>query len=375
MLKTLPASRTFSIRQARAIVKDLFEPNPVLYWVDFLASMTIGVASTLVALAMLRGRFELSLPWNVLVWTCSYCVSVVAYYRGVLFIHELVHLRTGTFGKFRMAWNMLCGIPMLLPSFLYYKHLDHHSARHYAGEEDGEYLPLGVESPRHILGYLAQSLIIPALAVLRFLVMTPLSWVIPGVRTWVQRRASSMIIDPSYVRPAPNEQELHVWKVQETLCFLWCAGMAAMFIGGIIPWIWLAHIYAVAVGAVTLNAVRTLGAHRYRFRGDEELTFIEQLLDSVNYPRWAAIGELWAPVGLRFHALHHLFPSMPYHNLAKAHHRLIQQLPAGSVYHETVSPGLWHTLSELWQHARRSGQVDQEPRHVEEDSEPWRRSA
>ncbi len=39
------------------------------------------------------------------------------------------------------------------------------------------------------------------------------------------------------------------------------------------------------------------------------------------------------PVGLRYHALHHLFPFLPYHNLGKAHARLIARLPAGSPYH------------------------------------------
>ena len=45
---------------------------------------------------------------------------------------------------------------------------------------------------------------------------------------------------------------------------------------------------------------------------------------------WAG---LWAPVGLRYHALHHLLPSMPYHSLGEAHRRLKQALPADSQYH------------------------------------------
>ena len=42
-----------------------------------------------------------------------------------------------------------------------------------------------------------------------------------------------------------------------------------------------------------------------------ELTFVEQLLDSVNYPGRALLYVPIMPVGLRYHALHHLFPTMP----------------------------------------------------------------
>jgi hypothetical protein len=36
------------------------------------------------------------------------------------------------------------------------------------------------------------------------------------------------------------------------------------------------------------------------------------------------------PLGLRYHALHHLFPSLPYHALGTAHRRLIVALPPDS---------------------------------------------
>ncbi len=101
-----------------------------------------------------------------------------------------------------------------------------------------------------------------------------------------------------------------------------------------------------------LNAVRTLGSHRFLYNREHDVTFLEQLLDSVNYPRRPWLTAIWAPVGLRFHALHHLFPSMPYHSLAAAHQRLMQQLPPDSPYRKTESPGLWHSMRELWKQAR-----------------------
>ena len=78
--------------------------------------------------------------------------------------------------------------------------------------------------------------------------------------------------------------------------------------------------YLIAVTLVVINNVRTLGAHRWMGDGSE-LSFEEQLLDSVNYPHRAWTTELWGPMGTRYHALHHLFPSLPYHNLGIAHRR------------------------------------------------------
>jgi fatty acid desaturase len=105
------------------------------------------------------------------------------------------------------------------------------------------------------------------------------------------------------------------------------------------------------VGILFLNAIRTLGAHRYT-NAEGQMTFVEQMLDSINYPRRPFLSALWAPVGLRFHALHHLFPSMPYHNLAKAHARLMAELPPDSPYRLTESPSLFASLRELYRNSQ-----------------------
>src|SRR3546814_19842054 len=78
--------------------------------------------------------------------------------------------------------------------------------------------------------------------------------------------------------------------------------------------------------------IRTLVAHLWENDG-EVLTVTGQFLDSVNVPPPGLLPELWAPVGLRYHALHHLLPGVPYHSLAEAHRRLKNALPADSQYH------------------------------------------
>ena len=86
------------------------------------------------------------------------------------------------------------------------------------------------------------------------------------------------------------------------------------------------------------------------------MSFEEQLLDSVNYPERPWITELWGPVGTRYHALHHLFPRLPYHNLGEAHRRLTEGLPADSPYHQTSAKTLTGEILALWDRARQSTQ-------------------
>jgi fatty acid desaturase len=339
MSATTEPQSEFSIGQARKIVADLFEPKPWIYWTDFLLSLIVGGA------CFRAVRFA----DNVAISTICFIVSCFLYYRVVLFTHEMTHLREGSFKAFRVVWNVLCGIPFLIPSYLYYIHLDHHKRKSYGTEEDGEYLALANGPRWKIVFYLAQSFVIPPLAWFRFLVLTPASWFCPPLRRWLHRHASSMIMDPGFVRPEPTDRERRIWRFQETGCFLVCAGAAWLIYRGRIPYpvAFLCQVYATGVFIVLLNEIRTIAAHGFTSDGGQ-MTFADQLVDSVNFPGRPLTGGLWAPVGLRYHALHHLFPSMPYHNLDKAHHRLMAELPADSPYRGTVSPGLWVTMSKLW---------------------------
>ena len=341
----------FSIAEARELVRDLFVPKPWLYWTDFLASMAIGASAFVVMRLVMRGR--LVVPGALLVAAILFAVATCAFYRASLFTHELTHLKQGSFRGFRLAWNALFGVPFLIPSFLYHTHVDHHARRQYGTEHDGEYLPLANGSPWQIVFYVSQALVLPAIAIMRFLVLAPLGWLIPPFRDWIARHASSMVIDVRYVRPLPTRQEVRIWRVQEVGCWLSITSLTISLAIGWLPLGFGLWAYATASTVLALNAIRTLGAHRYRSTG-ETMSFVEQLLDSVNYPRWPLVSSLWAPLGLRFHALHHLFPSMPYHSLAEAHRRLMAGLPVDSPYRQTESDSLWSTIAQLWREARES---------------------
>ncbi|TWT94855.1 Fatty acid desaturase [Botrimarina colliarenosi] len=345
------------MREARSLLReDDLRPQLWRYWVDLLSSWVGLIAG----IQLMQAG---ALPWPAR--AAAFAMAVILGYRCALFTHEIAHQPEKNFRAFRFVWNLLIGIPFLMPSFTYSTHLDHHRRRSYGTSHDGEYLPFGSRPVWHLLGYLAESFIIPILAIVRFGVMTPLTWLGQPFRDWVHRHASSMIIDPAYVRPLPSDRQLRNIRMQEIACFGFLVIASFMIVrswmgvGILDPWL-LPHVYAVAVTILFVNSVRTLGAHRYyydrRAANDEPMSFTEQLLDSINYPHRPWLTTLWAPVGLQYHALHHLFPSMPYHAMPKAHRRLMEGLPADSPYRLTESPGLPQALANLWRRARQSGQ-------------------
>ena len=173
----------------------------------------------------------------------------------------------------------------------------------------------------------------------------------------MERHASSMIIDIFYIRGDFGPEARRNMRLQELACFAWCVGFFTFWISGVMVPTTPFVAYLLAVTLVAMNNIRTLGAHRWVGDG-QELSFEDQLLDSVNYPYRPWITELWGPVGTRYHALHHLFPSLPYHNLGKAHRRLMAGLPADSIYRQTERVSLTGAIVELLKRAQAASERD-----------------
>jgi fatty acid desaturase len=333
---------TITLRDTRERLKDLFEPNRALYWTDMLASAAVGWTAFGFALGRQPGS------WQHLL-LCA--LSGLALYRGAMFIHELTHLPKGRLPGFQTAFDLVLGAPLQLPSFMYLGvHLDHHRKTLYGTPGAPEYLPFATSHPWKIVAFLLQALVIPPLLLARFALLAPLSLVLgPRFRKLIVEGASSLSINWAYRREAPSGAFRRRFLATEALTALVAMSVVGLTIAGRLPLRVLGQWYLVSASVAIINQLRTIGAHRWRNPGPE-MDVVSQLLDSVNTP--TALGALWAPVGLRFHGLHHFVPDLPYHALGEAHRRLMRDLPAESGYPRTVSTGMWRSLTTLWGESR-----------------------
>lgn len=328
------------IRAAADLTRELSTANPKIFWSDFLASILVGYASLYVAITASSG-----------IAVIAAILSILTLYRAVSFIHEITHLKTTAVPGFRIGWNMLLGIPLLVPSFMYEgTHNQHHARTRYGTADDPEYLPLALMRPWQVAVFLFSSLLAPVALLLRFGVLAPVSFIIPPLRSVLIARASTLATNPGYRRRAPEGQFRRDWLIMETSAAIWGISLIALVATGTIPLRAFITFMAIVSVATLLNQTRTLVAHLWENDG-EPMSVTAQYLDSVNVPPPGFLPALWAPVGLRYHALHHLIPSVPYHALGEAHRRLAAQFPAGTTYHRANYRGLNGLLIRLFKSA------------------------
>jgi len=321
--------------RAHQLVRDLHTPDLRIYWTDMLLTAAVAWSAFAAAILLKSGSWPM---WAALV------VSVFAMYRGLCFLHEIAHLRAGVIRRLETTWNFLFGMPLLLPSFMYVGvHQYHHSLATYGTDNDPEYMPFAGK-PLMVVTFFLHSVLIPAFLLVRFFLLVPLSWLIPALHQWLCVHFSALSMNTRFRRELTPElsrlirrRELltvGLFTLFSGLCFASHIGLHALVI-------W----YTVSALAAALNTLRTLGAHRYTSDG-RPLGRDEQLLDSIDTPGRFWTG-LWAPVGLRYHALHHYFPGIPYHNLGKAYRALHAGLPGDAFYRLVTSPSLTLSLKVL----------------------------
>jgi len=329
-------------RQANALAADLTRPDPRIYWLDLAAttlaiyaSLWMAVASRSPALALTAGA-----------------VCVLALYRGISFIHELTHLRPDQAPGFHFAWNALVGVPFLTPSLMYEGvHILHHARDRYGTARDPEYHPLGRLPPRELALFLGIALLAPLGVILRFAVITPLSLLVPPLRRMATAKLSAMTINPAFSREDFDRANSPAWLAQEIGCWLWSWTVIGLTLARTIPVRALGITLAIYAAMAFLNQLRTAVAHVWDNDG-KPMKVLDQFLDTVNVPPPATLPMLWAPVGLRYHALHHLMPRVPYHNLGIAHRRLMAGLPTGSPYAKASRAELVPALADLLKRMR-----------------------
>jgi fatty acid desaturase len=329
------------LRDARALVRDLRAPRRSIYWADLLATSAMAWAAV-VAATLAPAWMG---PLAVLVGSMAFC-------RGAILLHELVHLREGAVPGLRLGWNVLLGVPFLLPSFVYERlHRDHHRALVYRTPADPEHAPDDTPLGARLLVTLATTALLPLGLVVRWLVLAPASLFDPRLRRLVDERASSLCGNPAY-RPAPlSGRERRAAIAAEVATSAWTAALAFAATSGRLPPRTIIAMAAIVAVGVAISSARGELLHRF---GDREARagIAGQVLDSRNVPVTGLVSSLLLPARIGYHALHHLDARLPYHALPEAHARLLARLPAGSFYHRVTRAGIMAAAREALADAR-----------------------
>ena len=329
------------IRTAHAQVADLFARRPVVYWIDLLLSAALAWAAT-----VFYFRADPASGWQI----AGLIVAGIFFFRAGTFMHEIIHMGRGEMTAFKRAWNLLIGIPLLMPWILYRNHIEHHSRAHFGTPRDGEYLPLGAAPVRETIKYLFQIPLLSLLALVRFGLAGPLSRLSPKAREWLLANGSAYVSNPYYRKAFPHKERAHLRRV-EWLAFGWILVWLTLTVFGPVEpvhWLmaWVLHAWTLG-----LNWVRNLAAHSYANRG-QTMSHLAQLEDSINITGQTWLTAWLFPVGLRYHALHHLFPGLPYHNMGTAHRRLMAEFGPDSPYAVANHDNYFKVVARLFRRAR-----------------------
>ncbi|MBX3040430.1 MAG: fatty acid desaturase [Bdellovibrionaceae bacterium] len=326
MTKTDLGAEREELRKALILLKPYHQLSPKRFFTDLTATGLVAWGSLWAMSVLNMGP----------VFWLLFLTAYLAFFRGNAFIHEVVHFHKKIPGL-GACYNLFFGFPNRIPYYMHEPHRFHHLPNTFGTNRDPEYLFLkGKGMGYFFLPFLAAPLS-PLLLTARFGLWPLFSWLTP--RTWqnfVYQRASTIVVNPSYVRNEPSEEERKEALWQD----LGCASVFLLFIVLGVTGVLSAKFFVLWYVIATLNGVVNIYRARVAHLYDNEegsLSPMAALRDSVTI-EGSFLSELWAPLGLKYHSLHHLAPSIPYHNLAKAHHHLKSHLDRNHPYSQTILP-------------------------------------
>lgn len=201
---------------------------------------------------------------------------------------------------------------------------------------------------RQALTFLVVASLAPIVLLVRFALIAPLSLISPDLRRFVLSQWSSLAINHGFRRKQPTGKAAREWKILEFATSTWALAIIGMALTGTGSLQYLGSCLVIGSLVALINQARTLVSHVWGNEAGQALTLTDQYRDSVNLPEPSLVTSLLAPVGLRYHALHHLVPSVPYHALEQVHKRITNELGADSTYLSGNYQSLRAVIAQIW---------------------------
>lgn len=328
---------TLDLARIKELVRDDIAVNPRRFWVDLLMSAGLGWGFFFFAVFQDLGSLTQIL---------AMIPATLLLYRGQTFIHEIAHIRNRIPG-FERAYNLILGYPNNFPTYIYHPHSFHHGRSTFGTMLDPEYAPVLERSKASVLMQpFVLSTLLPLYQSLRFAVL-PLFYPLLSmdVKRKIYIRLSTLALNREYRRPLRSDDEVRRMQVEDLKCAVVTWLVLAAVATGILPASIIVLWAVMNMAASTMNMIRAKLNHRYDHdfspRSPEE-----SLRDSVSIDQgwWT---ELWAPLSLSYHSLHHLVPAIPYHNLRRAHRKLMRELGPEHPYAQTVATSALQAVRQL----------------------------
>ncbi|POB13358.1 fatty acid desaturase [Halobacteriovorax sp. DA5] len=288
--------------------------------------------------------------WSAFFYTCfhfnifTFILAIFFIYRGTILVHEVSHIAKKVKG-YRTAFNILFGWPNAYPVYLGDAHLFHHGKKTYGTERDPEYKYISEFRFLTLTRPFLASVALPIIQVIRFGIL-PLTYIFLNTeqKKWVYQNISTLAFSMDYKRPIRNEKKDIARMVRNDLmCVLYKVAIGLLIFLEVLPlqtiWIW----FSIVVISSTLNMYRALFNHLYANESLVPMTWEEHLLDTVTIESGLSSFFIFVN-GLNYHAIHHLFPELPYTNLAAAHKELMEKLPADHIYKSNTYSSIFHVL-------------------------------
>lgn len=317
-------------------VKELSKPKIAVIFTDLILSCSVYY-----------GLFFLSvISTNLYMQIFLAAASGFAFFRCLVFIHESYHLKDQC-PKLGWVYDILFGLPQKMPTFIYAPHKFHHLQNTYGTQADPEYEQI-TKLPK--IMFILSPIIFLLVPSFYFIRHGLLPMILPFIgrkgRSFVLTRLSTFAMNLAYIRPQPTEAEKRQWYLQELGTYLYNSiFIAAVFIGFLpldVFFVWYIAFYVF----YAVNYYRVLVSHRY-VGTNLHFTAKEQVLDSVTVLSRNLFHKLLFPLGLQYHTLHHMYPTVPCHNLEGVHKMLLSVLPPQHPYRAHIYPNYFLALRDL----------------------------
>lgn len=293
-----------------------------IFWRDLLVFSLLGWSSLYGAAT--TGNFLMLLP------------AIYFLYRGTMLIHEVSHLGKKIPG-YRFCYNLLLGWPNSYPAYMYDTHLFHHGKKTYGTPRDPEYKYIEKYDALTLIRPFLIALLMPVVQCLRFGVIPFLTPLMPKVwQRVLYQKFSTLVFDTTFTRDLKNDADLKVMIYNDLISALYKLAVLIAILKGHLSITFALCLYISIVCATVLNMYRALFNHYYSNKEERSLSWTEHMQDTVTTDSFI-LKHLFFINGLNYHGIHHLFPEMPYHQLAKAHRALLTELPAQHPYRTSVA--------------------------------------